>query len=130
MICPRCRGLVVLDRSIDFDGFPVYCINCGWCGNGRQPRELETVAVYIEPMPNPRRSGPIPMSPAERARRLDRHFPLDFKELLRRANISAAMKRWHASQGHHVSTDATPNQAASTDTAIQPVTVQPPQGSA
>lgn len=108
MTCPRCRGLVVPDRDFEVEGFPVYCINCGWRGDSRMPKELETIAVLIEPATPKRKRGRPPLSPEERQRRLDRHFPLSIQERLRRERISQAMRLWHLKQGHQCSTDTLP----------------------
>ena len=95
------------------------------------PRELETVAVMITPMIPKRKRGRPPLSPEEKQRRLDQHFPLDINERLRRERISKAMRIWHASQGHQCSTDAPPmNQAATLDLPSLATHVPPPSGSA
>ena len=95
------------------------------------PRELETVAVMITPMIQKRKRGRPPLSPEEKQRRLDQHFPLDINERLRRERISKAMRIWHASQGHQCSTDAPPmNQAASLDLPSLATHIPPPSGSA
>lgn len=89
------------------------------------PKELETVAVMIDALPKRRGRGRPPLSPEERQRRLDRHFPLDINEHLRRQRISQAMRLWHLKMGHQCSTDAPAIGLVSTDAARFPTNPPP-----